>query len=81
MDFAHKLKALRQQREMTLRKLGEKACISYSLINSIENGRLQPSEETIISIANVLRYEEIDELLVLAGYAPRAKGIVERDDN
>jgi|DewCreStandDraft_2_1066082.scaffolds.fasta_scaffold84545_2 transcriptional regulator with XRE-family HTH domain len=80
MDFAHRLKALRQEREMTLRKLGEKACISYSLINSIENGRLQPSEETVISIANALRYEGIDELLVLAGYDPRVDGNVERKE-
>lgn len=80
MDFAHRLKALRQEREMTLRKLGEKTCISYSLINSIENGRLRPSEETVISIANALRYEGIDELLVLAGYDPRVDGNVERKE-
>ncbi|MFE5319783.1 helix-turn-helix domain-containing protein [Paenibacillus sp. NPDC056579] len=66
--FSVKLKQLRQEKDLSLRKLGEKAGVSYSIINSIENGRFQPSKDTIVSIANALRYDDINELLVLAGY-------------
>ncbi|MFD0678006.1 MULTISPECIES: helix-turn-helix domain-containing protein [unclassified Paenibacillus] len=68
MDFSSKLKELRQQRDISLRKLGEKASISYSILNSIENGRFQPSKEIVISLAYALRVENVEELLVLAGY-------------
>ncbi|NOU98067.1 helix-turn-helix domain-containing protein [Paenibacillus sp. LMG 31456] len=68
MDFSSKLKELRQQRDISLRKLGEKASISYSILNSIENGRFQPSKEIVISLAYALRYENVEELLVIAGY-------------
>lgn len=67
-EFRIRLKQLRMQQDITLRKLGEKAGVSYSILNSIENGRYQPSRETVIALANALRYEPISELLVLAGY-------------
>jgi transcriptional regulator with XRE-family HTH domain len=65
--FASKLKELRQQRDISLRKLGEKAGISYSILNAIENGRYQPTRETVISLAYALKHEDVEELLVLAG--------------
>jgi transcriptional regulator with XRE-family HTH domain len=68
VEFKDKLKELRQQRDISLRKLGEKAGVSYSILNSIENGRFQPSKDIVISIAYALRYENVEELLVMAGY-------------
>ncbi|MEI7025526.1 helix-turn-helix domain-containing protein [Paenibacillus sp. y28] len=69
MEFKDKLKELRRQRDISLRKLGEKAGISYSILNAIENGRFHPSKEIVISIAYALRCEQMEELLALAGYA------------
>ncbi|MBE1443139.1 helix-turn-helix transcriptional regulator [Paenibacillus sp. OAS669] len=67
-EFSIKLKQLRMQQDISLRKLGEKAGVSYSIINSIENGRFQPTRETVIALAKALRYESVSDLLVLAGY-------------
>ncbi|NEW07449.1 helix-turn-helix transcriptional regulator [Paenibacillus sp. SYP-B3998] len=70
MEFRHKLKELRQQQDLTIRKLGEKAGISYSILNAIENGRIQPTEEVVMALATALKVENREELLVLAGHAP-----------
>ncbi|MFH5185576.1 Dabb family protein [Paenibacillus sp. TAB 01] len=66
MNLGSKLKQLRQRQDITLRKLGEKAGVSYSIMNAIENGRFQPSADVIRSLANVLQYDEVEELLRLA---------------
>lgn len=66
MNLGSRLKQLRQQQDISLRKLGEKAGVSYSIMNSIENGRFLPSPEVIVSLANVLQYDDVDELLKLA---------------
>jgi transcriptional regulator with XRE-family HTH domain len=71
LEFNTKLKELRQLRDISLRKLGEKAGVSYSILNSIENGRFQPTKEVVISLAYALKYENIEELLVLAGYSSK----------
>jgi transcriptional regulator with XRE-family HTH domain len=68
LEFKNKLKELRQERDISLRKLGEKASVSYSILNAIENGRFQPSREVVISLAYALKYDNIEELLTLAGY-------------
>ncbi|NHN32898.1 helix-turn-helix domain-containing protein [Paenibacillus agricola] len=79
MEFGTKLKELRQLRDISLRKLGEKAGISYSILNSIENGRIQPSREIVASLAYALKVENSTELLALAGYDSVAgKGADER---
>jgi transcriptional regulator with XRE-family HTH domain len=68
LEFKNKLKELRQERELSLRKLGEKAGISYSILNAIENGRFHPSKEAVISLAYALKVENAAELLAIAGY-------------
>ncbi|MDD9270712.1 helix-turn-helix domain-containing protein [Paenibacillus sp. GCM10023248] len=69
MAFHMKLKALRQAQNLTLRKLGEKAGVSYSLLNSIENGRMQPSKDVALALAIALKLEDKDELISLAANA------------
>jgi transcriptional regulator with XRE-family HTH domain len=69
MEFVEILKELRQQKGMSLRKLGEKACVSYSIMNAIENGRVQPTKEVIISIAYALKYDNVEALLLSVGYS------------
>jgi transcriptional regulator with XRE-family HTH domain len=66
VTFQSKLKELRQQQNLTLRKLGEKAGISYSILNSIENGRIEPSKDVVIALAIALKVEDREELLSLA---------------
>lgn len=66
MNLGSKLKQLRQQQDISLRKLGEKAGVSYSIMNAIEHGRFLPSSDVIRSLANVLKYDQVDELLRLA---------------
>jgi putative transcriptional regulator len=64
--FHIRLKELRTQQNLTLRKLGEKAGISYSILNSIENGRIIPSKDVALSLAIALRLEDRDALVSLA---------------
>ena len=68
--FGKKINELRLKNDMSLRDLGEKAGVSYSFINSIENGRYSPSRETVISLANALKGADKNELLLLAGFSP-----------
>ncbi|SDO04502.1 Helix-turn-helix [Paenibacillus sp. yr247] len=65
MAFHTRLKELRQQQNLTLRKLGEKAGVSYSILNSIENGRIEPSKDVVIALAIALKVEDREELLSL----------------
>ncbi|WP_187274226.1 helix-turn-helix domain-containing protein [Paenibacillus sp. N3.4] len=65
MAFHIKLKELRQQQNLTLRKLGEKAGVSYSILNSIENGRITPSEDVVIALSIALKVADREELLAL----------------
>lgn len=66
MSFHIRLKELRQQENLTLRKLGEKAGISYSIINSIENGRIIPSKDVALALAIALKIEDRESFISLA---------------
>jgi putative transcriptional regulator len=66
MVFHNRLKELRQQQNLTLRKLGEKAGISYSILNSIENGRIIPSKDVALALAIALKIDERESFIALA---------------
>ncbi|MGG1551097.1 MULTISPECIES: helix-turn-helix domain-containing protein [Paenibacillus] len=66
MAFHIRLKELRQQQNLTIRKLSEKAGISYSVLNAIENGRTLPSKDVALALAIALRLEDRDALIDLA---------------
>ncbi|CAN7756184.1 helix-turn-helix transcriptional regulator [Paenibacillus sp. LjRoot153] len=66
MAFHNRLKELRQQQNLTLRKLGEKAGISYSILNSIENGRIIPSKDVALALAIALKIEDRESFVALA---------------
>ncbi|WP_314590439.1 helix-turn-helix transcriptional regulator [Paenibacillus terrigena] len=68
MTFGQTIEQLRKQQNMTLRKLAEKSGISYSLIQSMVNDDRVPTKEAIGSLARVLQYDDIADLLRLAGY-------------
>lgn len=65
MEFHTRLKELRQQQNLTLRKLGEKAGISYSILNSIENGRIEPSKNVALALAIALKIEDREAFVSL----------------
>lgn len=68
-EFGNRLRKLREQRQMTLRYLADRAGLSYSFIASLEKGRYNPSRETIFALAAALETDK-NELLILAGYLP-----------
>ncbi|MCD1259478.1 helix-turn-helix transcriptional regulator [Paenibacillus athensensis] len=70
IEFGNRIKRLRQQQNFSLRELGERSGISYSFINSIENNRFSPSRETVIALARALPGSDMNDLLLLAGFAP-----------
>src|SRR3989337_2117312 len=58
LDYARvigeKLRAVRQQRQISLRELAEKASISASMLSQIETGKAYPSVRSIYNIAAAL---------------------------
>lgn len=64
------VKNLRLKNDLSLRDLEKKSGVSYSFISSIENNRYQPSRERVIALANALDGANVNELLLLAGFAP-----------
>ncbi|OAS23763.1 helix-turn-helix domain-containing protein [Paenibacillus oryzisoli] len=66
MAFHIRLKELRLQHNLTLRKLGEKAGVSYSILNSIENGRIIPSKDVALALAIALKIEDRETFIALA---------------
>src|SRR5512145_50660 len=52
--IGEKLRAVRQQRKMSLRDLADKAEVSASMLSQIETGKVFPSVRSLYSIANAL---------------------------
>lgn len=82
--FGSRLKALRLQRHLSQRELAEKVAaklkaqdgrgFDFTYLSKIENGRMPPpSQHAILVLAEVLAADS-DELLALAGKAPRDVG-------
>jgi transcriptional regulator with XRE-family HTH domain len=69
--FGAKLRALRQERGMTLRALAEAAGVDFTYLSKIENERVEhlPSVETIRDLAQALEVDAM-ELLQLANKLP-----------
>lgn len=52
--IGEKLRAIRQQRQISLRELAEKASISASMLSQVETGKAYPSVRSIYNIAAAL---------------------------
>jgi transcriptional regulator with XRE-family HTH domain/uncharacterized cupin superfamily protein len=52
--IGEKLRAVRQEREMSLRELANKAEVSASMLSQIETGKVFPSVRSLYTIANAL---------------------------
>lgn len=70
-EFGDKIRQLRLTKDLSLRDLSKLSGVSFSFISSIESGRYQASRKTVKSLAKALGAKE-NELLLLAGYAPRS---------
>lgn len=85
MQFGHRVRELRQGRNLTQRALAEKLGVSFTYISKVENEKLHfadyPSEKFIHKLADELDADE-DELLLLADKVPEQirKRIQERPD-
>src|SRR6266498_4770482 len=52
--IGEKLRAIRQERQMSLRELANKADVSASMLSQIETGKVFPSVRSLYGIANAL---------------------------
>lgn len=77
--LGRKIRELRLKNDLSLRGLEEKSGVSYSFISSIENDRYQASRDKIIALANALNGADVNELLLLAGFAPEESQNSDRD--
>jgi transcriptional regulator with XRE-family HTH domain len=59
-DFGEKLKKIRTERKISLRTLGDIADMDFGNINEIENGKINPSLTTIVSLAEALGIQPSD---------------------
>ena len=64
-QFGKRIKSLRIERDLGLRELGRLLKISAMHISNLEKGRVRPSAELVIKIADKLE-GDLDELLHLA---------------
>lgn len=54
MDYAERLKSLRQELGLTQKELADRANLAISCISMIELGKREPSANTLLSLSNAL---------------------------
>ena len=54
VDVAHRLRALREDREMSMRALARRSGLSANALSMIERGRVSPSVSTLYKLADAL---------------------------
>jgi transcriptional regulator with XRE-family HTH domain len=69
MKIGGKLKALRNDQGIGIKKLAGHLDVDYSYLSKIENDKANPSRETISRIARYFKCD-IDELLILSEKLP-----------
>src|SRR5437660_5551105 len=72
MTFGERLRQIRKERGLTLRKLADEAGVDFTYLSKIENSRVPytPAAETIRGLARVLNVDSL-ELLTLANKLPK----------
>lgn len=73
-SWGNLVRTLRHRKGISRSALAKIICVDYSYISRIESYGYVPSREIVISIANTLEYD-VDELLLLAGYAPKDSAV------
>ena len=69
MDFGEKLKDIRSQRGLSIKKLGADLDINYTYISKLENSISYPSYGFINKVSEYFNIDS-DELLLAAGKIP-----------
>jgi transcriptional regulator with XRE-family HTH domain len=71
-DFGVALAAARGARGLSQSRLAVEAGFDHSYISRLEAGKREPSRETVLALAQVLRLEgpDLDRLLLAAGFRP-----------
>lgn len=77
-SFGEKIRRVREQKRLTLKDLAGGAGVSESLISQIETGRVSPSIDTLLSIAD---YLEIDLEYLFSDYKRTKKATVLRQQD
>ena len=78
MPFPERLRELRKAARLSQRALAEKVGVDFTYLSKIENGRVEPTSESVLQriakeLAGELGMDEIelaDELITLAGKIP-----------
>jgi len=72
MTFGERLRQMRKERGLTLRKLADEAGVDFTYLSKIENSRVPytPAAETIRDLARILKVDSL-ELLTLANKLPK----------
>ncbi|MGG1676886.1 helix-turn-helix domain-containing protein [Neobacillus sp. NRS-1170] len=72
-DFGDRLRRLRKEKGLTIRKLSELSGVAHSYLSQVETGKRGiPKVDTLEKIASGLNIPSVD-LLMLAGYLPIEK--------
>ena len=85
MIFGERIREIRLDKDLTLRELAKKVCVTFTYLSKIENQNLSfgeyPSDDLIVKLALVLDADP-DELLLLAEKIPEAirTRVLERPD-
>ena len=68
LDFGPRLRALREEKNLGIKRLARDLNVSYTYISHIERGKAKPSLELIKKIAAYFGVEEEDLLLSVGRY-------------
>lgn len=69
MDFGKRLRDLRNQRGLGLKRLGPQLGVSYTYLSKLEHGEIQPSADLVGRVADYFDCDR-DQLLLAAGKIP-----------
>lgn len=78
--LGEKLKALRKVRELSLQEVGRGVGISHNFLSEIENGKKEPSKETLRELAKFFKVDEDEFFRILKKVPLRAQEYIEENE-
>lgn len=74
-----KLKELRKIRELSLKEVGNAVNISHNFLSEVENGKKEPSMETLRELAKFFKIDEDEFFRILRKVPLRVQELIEED--
>lgn len=74
-----KLKELRKIRELSLKEVGNAVNISHNFLSEVENGKKEPSMETLRELAKFFKIDEDEFFRILHKVPLRVQELIEED--